>query len=408
VAVPVWAWRFESSPAHSSMSFFDFDKYRDIHRVNISHTLKGVALSLVGLYVPVFLLVNEYSLSQVITFYIVVHAVGLFYTFLLLLPLIRRKSLISIFKFHYPIEIIYFLLLIALPFIHENWIWLIAAIGGISNMTYWVPLNMLLIRSADKKKMGSDLGVFFALPKIFGIAGPLISAFLIPLIGFVPVFVIAMVGLVLSYLPLLGMKGHDLVQSFDLRLGNIWSKLRERKFLFILEGFDNIVEESEWFWGIFAFILIGTLQAPGYIGALEALGGAAFMLVVGKKANKHPMPLIFTAAAGLILVWGLRFFIETPLPAYIISIAASFVMTLFLVPYFSVIYKAVKDRKEEEFLILREIPTILARMIVFASILLAIQDQRLFFAVPIIGITILLSLLILRRRYMKEITAPIV
>lgn len=168
-----------------------------------------------------------------------------------------------------------------------------------------------------------------------------------------------------------------------------------------MEGFDNIVEESEWFWGIFVFLIIGTLQAPGIVGSLEALGGAVFTVMVGKYANRSAKVLIPVASAGLIIVWVVRAFIDNALPAYMITIVASFVMTLFLVSYFSMIYRAVKNQKEEEFLILREIPTVLGRMVVFSTILVTISNPRFFFMLPILTTLVLLVVFLLKRKQLE-------
>jgi hypothetical protein len=195
----------------------------------------------------------------------------------------------------------------------------------------------------------------------------------------------------------LGIRNNEIAQSFDFQISHAWSKLRERKLLFLLEGFDNIIEESEWFWGIFVFLIIGTLQAPGIVGSLEALGGAIFTVIVGKYANKSVKVLIPIASVGLIITWFARVFIENALPAYSITLIASFFMTLFLVSYFSMIYRAVKNQQEEEFLLLREIPTVLGRMVVFGTILITVENPRLFFVLPILTMIILLAVFVSRR-----------
>ena len=71
--------------------------------------------------------------------------------------------------------------------------------------------------------------------------------------------------------------------------------------------------------------------------------------------------------------------------AYIITLTSSFMLTAFLVAYSSVIYRKVKGDEEEEFIILREIPTVLGRMIVFSGILLLAANPRYFFVVPLIA-----------------------
>lgn len=377
------------------MRIFGVTFDRDIHRIQLAHSLHSVALSFVGIYVPIFLLTHGFSLAETILFFVAFHLVGLAVGLMACPWLMERFGLAQTLRLSYPFQIAFFVFLNLIPVFPIPWL-LVAALGGIATFVYWIPLNILIVKHADEKKMGSDLGVFFALPKIFGIAGPLISAVLIPFVGFWPMFIVSGIGVLLSYLPLVGIGKNGISVVF--RISQALEKIWKRKLLFVLEGFDNIIEESEWFWGIFVFLMIGSLSAPGIVGGLESLGGALFAVIVGKYANKNAMKLIPIASLGLAALWLVRFFIETPLPAYLISVVSSFMMTFFLVSYFSMIYRNIKNDDEETFLVLREIPTVFGRMIVFGSILLAASHPRYFFILPIIAIVFLLALFFVKRR----------
>lgn len=270
------------------MRIFGVAFRRDIHRIQLAHTLHSVALSFVGVYVPIFLLTHGFSLADMIIFFVVFICWLSFRTHGV--PTHNETVgdgtdasgiLFSADSFFCGTAFSAGRFLLPGP---------VAALGGIATFAYWMPLNILFVKHAEAKKIGSDLGLFFALPKIFGVAGPLVSAAVIPFFGFWPMFIVAGCGLILSYLPLIGIKKHELMAEF--RLSQSIQKIRKRKFLFFLEGFDNIIEESEWFWGIFVFLLIGSLTTPGIVGGLEALGGALFALLVGKIANQHALKLI--------------------------------------------------------------------------------------------------------------------
>ena len=367
-----------------------------IYRVQAAHVLRSIALSFVSVYVPAFLLTHGYSLRETIFFYVILHGVGLLSVFVLIVPLLRRFGMVRTLRLHYPLQV-FFLVLLFLGNGNSLSVWLAAAIGGIANMIYWVPLNILFIRYTDRDAIAKDFSLFFALPSIFGIFGPLLGALLVVTVGYAGNFTIAFFGLLLSALPLRALENDEHV---DLRLSQAIPHLRRRKLLFFLEGFDNIIEESEWFWGILVFLLIGSLATPGIVGALESLGSAAFMILVGRYINdkKGTLLIQFVSIILLILVWAARFFIATPLPAYLVTIASSFVMTLFLISYFSIIYRKVKGDQDAEFIILREIPTVLGRMIVFAVAILTISDIQKFFYLPIIAMIVLLITMQLAKR----------
>jgi MFS family permease len=370
----------------------------NIHRIYSAHTFRSVALSLIGIYVPIYLLTLGYSLQEVLLFYVTTHICALIVGFVIVAPLLKRYGPIFVLKLSFPVHVIFLSLLLVLP-TSPLPLFLIAFLNGSQNMSYWMPLNVLFLKHSEQEKMGDNLGKFFALPKFFGIAGPLLSALLIPFFGFGWVFIFSIIGLGISYLPLFRVETHSV--TIALNFQSSWKRFRKNKTLFILEGLDNIIEESEWFWGIYVYLLIGSLATPGIVGALESIGGAIFTVFVGKYANHHAKKLIPFSAFLLIMIMTVRIFITDSISAFGITLIASFVMTLFLVSYFSSIYKTVKGDDEEEFILLREIPTVLGRLIMFGGIFLTLDHLQLFFVTPIIFTVFLLILYFWKHKYLK-------
>jgi hypothetical protein len=372
---------------------------KDIQRIYTAHTLNTLALSFISVYVPIYFLTLGYPLSKLIFYYTLVHISGLLFGLFLFVPLMRKIGIINTLKIYYPLQIT-FLLFLHLLNSQNIPLEVIALLNGASIYSYWLPLNILFLRHSELKEMGSNFAKFFALPKLFGIAGPLIGALLIPLIGFWSVFLITGIGLITSFYPLVKITNTEMLVSLNLK--SSFNRMMRNKSLFLFEGFDNILEESEWFWAIYVFLLIGSLSTPGIVGSLEAIGGALFTLLIGKYANKNAKSLIPVAAILLLLISITRIFISVPIHAYLISVGAAFIMTLFLVSYFSTIYKTVKHDKGEEFIILREIPTVLGRLVVFGAIYLSLSNLRFFFFLPIICITLLLILYFWKNKYLAR------
>ena len=383
----------------SMQQFFSILKSRMIYRVQAAHVIRSVALSFVSIYVPAFLLTHGFSLRETIMFFAVYHSVGLCAVFVLIVPMLRKWGMVKTLRWHYPLQML-FLGILLFGNGESVFVWVAAVVGGVANMIYWVPLNVLFMRHTDRETMAKDFSLFFALPTIFGLVGPLMGAILVVSVGFWATFVVAFLGLLVSAIPLTALQDDDKV---DMKLSGSLKLFWRKKFLFFLEGFDNIVEESEWLWGIVVFLLIGSLATPGIVGSLEALGGALFTIFVGRYVNKQKSTIVILSASMflLALVWGARFFIETPLPAYLITVASSFVMTLFLVSYFAMIYRKVKGDQDAEFIILREIPTVFGRMIVFGIAFLVASDIERFYFVPIAAMTVLFLAIALMRKYLS-------
>jgi hypothetical protein len=77
-----------------------------------------------------------------------------------------------------------------------------------------------------------------------------------------------------------------------------------------------------------------------------------------------------------------------------LSFIAAFASTAFLAAYFAGIYRKVKStgEKNTEFMIVREIPTIVARLTVF-GVLLLVTSGREFYILPIVALFVLLGLM---------------
>jgi MFS family permease len=370
-----------------------------VRRVYSAHTINTVALSIIGVYVPAYLLSLGYPLSQVILFYVISHGVGLLFGLFIFVPLVQRWGLLNTFKIYYPLQIIY-LFLLSLLKTHQVMPEVVAIVNGLATFAYWIPLNIFMIKNSQSQEMGNNLSKFFALPNLFGILGPIIGAILIPVVGFWPVFLITAIGLVLSYLPLAAIKDKEM--KVTLNFSKALKRLARNKTLFVFEFLDNIIEESEWFWSIYVFLIIGSLVTPGIVGSLQAIGGSIFTLLIGKYANKHSKKLIPLAAFLLLLFTVIKIFITAPISAYVVTLIVSFILNFFLVVYFSTIYKTIKNDKEEEFMILREIPTVLGRMVVFGIIYLTLPYLKFFFLLPIVIIILLLFLYISKRKFLLE------
>jgi len=277
---------------------------------------------------------------------------------------------------------------------------IIAVFNGTATFAYWIPMNIYLIKHSNNQEMGSNISKFFALPNLFGIVGPLLGAFLIPIFGFVPIFVFTILGLLSSFVPLASVGNEGININFN--FSRSWKRFFRSKTIFLFEFLENIVEESEWFWAIYAFIIIGSLTTPGIVGSLEAVGGSVFTLLFGKLANKHAKKLVPLTVFFLLFLFILRIFVKAPISAYSLTITASFILSFFMVAYYSTVYKTVKNDNEEEFMLIRDIPVVLGRMVVFGAIYLTLPFLRYFFLLPIFVICLLLLLYFWKGKLLAE------
>lgn len=337
-------------------------------------SVNNFALGLISVFIPVYLLKLEYSFAMVMLWFIILHSsilVGAFSTMFLS----NRVGLIRTLHVRFVFLISHLLLLYALPS-HAWLFYVIPILIGLEAALYWMPLNILLVRNTESETMGGSMSKFFAYPKILSMWSPLIGAAIAVYFGFPILFAFAVILLALAVVPVLGL------QSIKTDFKFTWSHAREiyqkNKRFFIPEVIDNLAEDAGVIWSIFVFIKLVSIAQIGIIGTLTALATVFFTLTIGKLTDKwNKQKLIRIGAILVSLMWVLNFFVGEYIPNqwlfYIASIGMALSLKVFIVPYSSVLFN--RARKDDaQFIVMREIPTILGRLILY-GLAMILHDQ---------------------------------
>lgn len=146
------------------------------------HSIQSFALSMIGIFIPIYLLTLHYSVSQVLLFFITHYSFLLVFAFVAIYTASHiglQQTIIARFPFLFA----YFVLLYLLPSVKIP-LFAIALLGGLASAFYWIPLHILFTRNAEKKDVGASTGKLFAFPKLASIAGPLIGGYTAAIFGF--------------------------------------------------------------------------------------------------------------------------------------------------------------------------------------------------------------------------------
>ena len=114
-----------------------------------------------------------------------------------------------------PILLVFLFLLTNINVLPFYFLYLTAIIGGTSSAFYWIPLNSVFTKNADKKKEGVETGYYSALPKIFVVLAPIIGGIILLELGFHYVFILVMILAILSVIPLLLTKDRKIKLKYD-------------------------------------------------------------------------------------------------------------------------------------------------------------------------------------------------
>ena len=331
----------------------------ELSEIYINLAMRNFALSLISVFVPIYLLKLGYALNQVIFYNLVFFATaGVFSVF--------TAYLVSKWGFKHVVTISIPLMALQMAFLYslETYkisIYLIAFIGGLSLILYWVPLNADFARSSKKEARGKETSILNAVSGVARLLGPVIGALILKFYNFNLLFGIVLILLMFSIVPLFWTI--DVKKPTDLRFNVIFSRKHFRYLIkFMSQGFIFLGEAFVWPLFIYLFAL-NTLNV-GIATSLKGIGAIIFALIVGKLADiKSRTSMIKTGAFLYAVLWLFRHYITTPLSIFIFSFVGGLLITLINIPFFAKVSDKANKEDILEFMTFRELGLCIGRVI---------------------------------------------
>lgn len=157
--------------ANHSYNQFHFLNNWKLNELYITMAIRSFALSMIIIFIPIYLIELGFSLSSVFVFFAVW---GLSHV-VFIIPAAYYASRYgfkhSIFV-GIPILIVFYLLLYSIERFHWP-LMLVAAVWGLSNAFFWLGYHVDFSISSDKKNRGKELGFAGVVIRISQVIGPL-------------------------------------------------------------------------------------------------------------------------------------------------------------------------------------------------------------------------------------------
>lgn len=316
--------------------------FSEISEIYVSLMFRSLALSLTGIFVPVYLYKLGYGVEGVIV------TVLAYFVFRAVLFDILAGILTARFGPKHTILSSYFLLILStilfltLPAL--AWpLWLVGGIWGGTSSLFCIPLHVDFSKIKHKDHAGKEIGFLKIVEKSGGVIGPLVGGVVATLFGGQYIFLVAMILLVVGGWPLL--KTAEPVktrQHFSLK-GLPLKKIRRDLFSFMPFGVELTITGSIWPLYLTLFVLT-TATTYAELGVLTSISVVASMLAaysVGKLIDKRRgrRLLRFGASANTILSL-LRPLITTHPGALLVNLTNEQVTMAYHLPYVKGMYDA--------------------------------------------------------------------
>ncbi|MBU0898781.1 MAG: MFS transporter [Nanoarchaeota archaeon] len=312
----------------------------ELKELYLNRIIDYFAISLIGIFIPIYLLTIGFALMHVFQYFVVVWGTMTIMNFLAahVSSFFGLKKTIML---RVPMLLAFLFLLTNLDALPSYFLYLTAIAAGTSLAFYWVPLNSFFTRNADRKKEGLETGYLSALPRIFVMFAPLLGGIMLEEFGFHSVFIMVMVLAVLSVVPLAITGDKRLTLKYDRKKGKLAKKLDGLSSIIVIQGILAIVEFVVW--PIFIFISLNDLLSVGIAGTLSIFGVGIFTLMVGKFSDKvEKKNIVRLGAVLLAAIWFMRIFSTSVMEFFLLSFIAGLCLALIDVPIFAIFSRNAK------------------------------------------------------------------
>lgn len=354
---------------HHRIHFINFVLTKKLSEIYVFIVLRALAISMIGIFIPIYLLKElSYSLTDILFFYIV-----LFVFFGLATPVCARLSSKIGFKHIMMIslgpQLLFFYLLYQLD-VFKVPLFLLAVIAGIAEGLFWLSFHINFALSTDKKHRGEEIGLFYILTMVIGVAGPFLGGLILKLYNFQLLFIIAGVLLVVSMIPLL--YSEDIYKISPINWDSILKYSSGKDAVkFIVYGVR--LTGAGIFWPIFVFFSLLSYLSTGFIISFSSFVIIFFTWFIGKMSDRYDKNLLIRIGSFFEgIVWIIKLFVRSFFSILGAGVLGGAAYTLIDIPFGARVYDRARRSKLVEYLIFREIFLIVGRLICLGVILVCV------------------------------------
>lgn len=255
---------------------------RDINQIFLYELLKNFALSLIGVFIPIYILSQGLTVYHAALFIVLSGVSGILFSY----PVSRIVSRIG---FKHGFVTSYLFIVPGLILIRSFELDIYVIVGSslaynIGRVIHNICLNSEFAVDSDEDTRGTDSGKMLSLPSISRIIAPFLGGVVFASLGFDSLLLIALAFLLASILPLLASKDHRDPMNYS-----FMSILRKEHLrtvpLFVIRGIQAVTAVSVF--GLFIYTQVGGALEVGWARALDSLGFVVTGLFTGKVIERY-------------------------------------------------------------------------------------------------------------------------
>lgn len=309
--------------------------------------LKTLAVSFVGIFIPIYLYTLGFSLTQIFLFYSLAYfSKGIFDDFFV--RIILKYGSKHSFAFSFPLILLYFWLIMTLP--EYNWnIYLLALVLGASSSLSWMSYHVEFSKIRRRKSTSKDVSKMQALMILAGATAPFVGGILATRSSIDNTFLLAMGALIFAVFPLFKTGEPHIPRKLNMK------KLKVKtikKDLIGASGMAVHLGALYEVWPLFIFLIVGTYETVGSLESLALILSVITTLYIGGKVNsKNRHKVLERGSSANGILWIIRAFAASTFHIVVLNIIHPLVSPLLRVSYFSEIYMHTDEGSRVEYLL---------------------------------------------------------
>ena len=285
---------------------------RNLARYGGHYIAKSLAVSLLSVFISVYLLANGFSLAQVGFFLFLQESINLLFTFVL-----SRKIYVISLRIVITLAVIAQMVLVVMvyKFLSVQWAFLviIAAIRGFHDSFYWGSYNITLLRLSGNKT-GDFLGKWHSAITVATVGTTLIAGYVLDHYSPGWLLFFTLILYIVSIIPLRKLLFAKLPRNEVLPLRQSFSSPTNR-YIFLVSHLNEFgIKLLDSFLPVYIFIVFKNFVSLGVAAMFAAAGQAVYSYLVGKNSdNPQRRPfLLFGNIVGFAIVFSSLAFMKSP------------------------------------------------------------------------------------------------
>jgi len=357
--------------SYNLSALFPHSLSRQVKGLYESVAIMDLALAMVMIFEPIYLLSVGLDLSHILLFYLSVYVL-----YFICIPFGARFAK----RYGYEKSIMMsspFLIGLYLSFFavaHDNLAWLAAAAVcyAMQKTFYWPGYHADFARFSEQSEESREISNLVALSSIVYIIGPFLSGIIITMLGFKTLFVIVSVLILVSNIPLYMVPERFTPAPFQYfeSYKRLFTKEYRRASLASFGYAEEFVVLVVW--PIFVYLTVKSFFNVGVVVTAATFVTLLVTLYIGKQtdAAKDKHNILKSGSVLYAFVWFLRFLAQSPIGVFFVDTLSRVTKNIVSVPFVSITYEEARSTSVMNRVMVFEMALIIGKIIAILTCLL--------------------------------------